>query len=143
MKIFNNKNLTKKELRLLFCILAKEQGVSKVIFSKFGKDVGGSYSAHKKTIFIDTKETKVDSLRIMFHELAHHVATKRNLWKEYHFDLVNNLSWEEIFDIENGIDRLGEKLWNKYVDISQWGRYKYGYPKSRKKIIIETFISKR
>ena len=48
-----------------------------------------------------------------------------------------------VFDIENKIDRIGEKLWYKYVDIRQWGRYKFAYPKSQKNNIIKNFFNKQ
>ena len=53
------------------------------------------------------------------------------------------MTFNQVFRIENRIDQLGEKLWNKYVDIRQWGKYKYSYPKAQKNNIIKNFISKQ
>lgn len=130
MKFFNKKRTTKKELRALICKFAKQAGVNKVIFSATGKRVSGTYHSYTKHMFICLKGTKQNMLRTFFHELAHHVAACQNKWKKYHFNLVSVMRKTEIFKIENRIDRIGEKLWYKNVDLKHWGRYKYFYPKA-------------
>jgi hypothetical protein len=67
--------------------------------------------------------------------------TKANKWKSYHYCMVSAMSTEKVFNIENGIDKMGKKLWSKYVASKQWGKYKYSYPKSQKKYIINNFLN--
>lgn len=136
MKIFINASLTKKQLRILFCTFAKKLGVQQVIFNNRGKYVCGTYNAETKRMYINTKQTKKEMLYTLFHELGHHEAVKKKRWIKYHFDLTLTITNEQIFQIENKIDQIGEKLWYKYVDTNAWGRYKYSYPKSQKHIIL-------
>lgn len=143
MKIFNNNKLTKIQLRKLICKFAKDLGVNRVVFGNKGVTVKGTYNPKTKNLFIDTKQTKVELLHTLFHELGHHVAVLKNKWKNYHHCLVDYMTVERIFTIENKIDQIGKTLWHKYVDTKQWGRYNYSYPKSQKKNIIKNFISKQ
>jgi hypothetical protein len=71
-----------------------------------------------------------------FHEFAHHHAVIKNKWEDYHWD-KKQFTAKQSFDIENKIDRIAEKLWYKYVNIKEWGRYRYGYKKSEKKELVE------
>lgn len=142
MKFFSNKRLTKEQLRAEICKFAKEVGVSKTIFSNKGRYVNGSYNATNKVLYLDTKLTKSMLLCTFFHELGHHMAALKNKWKAYHFCLVPSMYADSIFNIENKIDQIGEKLWYKYVDTKHWGRYKYSYPKAQKNSIIKNFISR-
>lgn len=141
-KPFNDKHVTKAELRAIMCKLAKKLGVNKVIFNKNSKRVRGTYNAFTNNVFIDLKQTKKDMLNTFFHELGHHKAVKTNRWKNYHLCLVKLIEIETMFLIENGVDRLGSKLWNKYVNSSHWGRYKYIYPKSQKTNLMKQMSSK-
>lgn len=129
------------QLRKLICKFAKDLGVNRVVFGNKGIRVKGTYNPETKNLFIDTKQTKVELLHTLFHELGHHNAVLKNKWKTYHHSLVDSMSVEKIFDIENKIDRIGKKLWHKYVDVKQWGMYNYSYPKSQKNTIIKNFIN--
>ena len=143
MKEFKNPRVTVSELRRHVCKFAKSLGVSRVTFNKNGKYVAGTYNPETKSLYLCTKATKTELLRVFFHELGHHEAVKKNMWRTYHFNLVPAMTPEKIFSIENGIDQLGNKLWNKYVDVAKWGRYKYAYPKSKKRLLItsmNTFV---
>ena len=142
MKIFVNKRTTKKQLRSLICKLAKETGVAKIIFNNKGKHIRGSYNSQTKHMYIDLNQTKTSMLHTFFHELGHHRAAQLNKWSKYHFCLVAFMNVETIFTIENKVDQIGEKLWYKYVDKTQWGNYKFSYPKSQKNNIIKNFLSK-
>jgi hypothetical protein len=142
-KIFNSNKITKSDLRTLICVTAKKFGVNRVIFSNKAKRVKGTYNAFTKNLYLDTRLTKKDMMHAFFHELGHHFAVKRNLWKSYHYCTVAAMSIERIFEIENGVDGIGQKLWHEYVNAKQWGRYKYSYPKSQKYFIIKNFISKQ
>ena len=142
-KIFSSIRLTKAELRSLICFTAKKFGVNRVIFSNKAKRVKGTYNAFTKNLYLDTRLTKKDMLHAFFHELGHHFAVKKNRWKSYHYCTVAAMSIEKIFEIENGVDKIGQKLWSKHVESKQWGKYKYSYPKSQKSFIIKNFISKQ
>lgn len=141
MKIFNSKRIDKKGLRSLIYQTAKQFGVNKVTFNNNGKHVRGTYDAKTNNIYLDTKQTKSEMLCTFFHELGHHDAVKKNKWSKYHHCLIQLMSVNTIFDIENRIDKIGETLWNKHVNSKQWGKYKYAYPKSQKSYIIKNFIS--
>tara|TARA_R110000868_G_scaffold103681_17_gene285391 strand:+ start:622 stop:984 length:363 start_codon:yes stop_codon:yes gene_type:complete len=111
-------------------------GVRKVTFSKRAKYVAGTYNCDKQVIFIDMKQNRRNILLTFFHELAHHVAYSKGKWLEYHNNATTLLiSASAKFDIENRIDKLAKKLWLLHVDVKQWGKYKYGYPKSQSKKI--------
>lgn len=138
MKFFNKKRTTKKELRALICKFAKQSGVNKVIFSATATKVSGTYHSHSKTIYLSLKGTKQHMLRTFFHELAHHFAASKNKWRKFHFNLVSVMKKIDIFNIENRIDQMGETLWYKNVDLKQWGRYKYFYPKAYMNAFMNT-----
>lgn len=131
MKFFSKK-ITLKQLRELICKFAKEKNVKKVIFNKQGKRVCGTYNATTNILYINLKQTKHKILCTFFHELAHHNAVQQKKWQNYHFNL-KHISKNTIYKIENKIDRIGNKLWNKHVYLKQWGKYKYFYPKSEEK----------
>jgi len=136
MKLFDNKSLSKRELRKIICVFAKTQGVIRVTYNNKNKQVSGTYNAENKTIFIGTKLTKYELLSTFFHELAHHTAVKKKKWLKYHFDpACPSISSIRKFYIENNIDKMAKTLWNKYVDLRVWGKYKYGYPKTEKKML--------
>jgi hypothetical protein len=48
----------------------------------------------------------------------------------------------KIFDIENGVDKIANKLWNKFVNTKQWGKYKFVYSQKHKNYIIRQLIEK-
>ncbi len=141
-KFFLDSCIETKELRANIILLAKSLGVNRVVFSNKGVNVKGTYNPLNNNMYIDTKQNNVEILHTFFHELAHHVAVLRNRWKRYHFNLVPYMNVDEIFSVENKIDKLGKKLWHKYVDIKAWGRYKYSYPKSQKNFIIKSLYNK-
>ena len=143
VKIFNNNKITKIQLRKSICKFAKQLGVSRVVFSNKGIAIVGSYNPSTNVLYIDTKQTKTELLHTLFHELGHHTAVKKNKWNNYHHNPASRITAEKIFDIENKIDQIGQKLWYKYVNIKFWGRYHYAYPKIQKKCIIKNFISKQ
>ena len=92
-------------------------------------------------MYINTDQTDIELMHAVFHELGHHQAILEGKWLEYHYNQIKDMSGEDIFEIENGIDQLAEKLWAKYVDCKVWGRYIYADPKSRKVQIIKEFIN--
>lgn len=137
-KIFETKKATKKQLRKLMCELAYSYGVNSLRFSKKAKYIDGSYNWHIANIFVNGKMSKYYMLLTFHHELAHHIASNQNKWKGYHMNASTPLiSASKKFDIENKIDKIAQKLWFKYVNINEWGRYKYGYKKSEKKELVE------
>ena len=140
MKIFNNSQLTIEQLRQLICKAAKKFGVNRVIFNSRGKYILGSYNAFNKNLYLDTKQTKPEMLNVFFHELGHHFAVKRNRWNKYHFNLVPTINVDQMFDIENKIDKSASSLWYKYVDTKKWGKYKYIYLKTKRKIITNSLL---
>lgn len=140
MKVFINNRLTRKELRSKIYKFAKECGVQIITFSNKGRKVKGTYNARTKSLYVDLKQTKTELLHTFFHELGHHFAVKNNKWKSYHYGVGYVMLQEKVFEIENKIDQIAEKLWYKHVDIKKWGRYKYTYLKSQKNNIINTFI---
>jgi hypothetical protein len=115
-------------------------GVKRVVFGGNAKKVRGTYNAFTGCMFIGTNQTKKEMLVTFFHELGHHEAVKQNMWRTYHFNLVKHIDIEDVFCIENKIDRIGQKYWNKFVDKKQWGMYKYCYPKSNKKHMIQRLL---
>ena len=135
-KTFIHGRITKKKLEDIIRLTAKKYGVQRVIFNNNAKYIRGSYSVNTKTIYIGKNQTKKDILITFFHELSHHVAVKTNKWKKYHLGLCNYMTLEEIFYIENQIDKQANKIWNKEVSCKVWGQYKYCYPKSKKTAII-------
>jgi hypothetical protein len=143
MKLFKTDCVDKKEFRKFICKVAKDFGVNKVIFSDRGRYVSGTYNAFNKNMFLDLKMNKKQTLTTFFHELGHHIAVKKNLFKKYHFNLCPSINVEQAFVIENKIDKIAQGLWNKYVVIKTWGRYNYAYPKSQKTKIMNHFLSAR
>jgi len=128
---------------MLICNTAKKFGVNRVIFSNKAKKVKGTYNAFTKNLYLDLKLTKKEMLYAFFHELGHHFAVKKNKWKSYHYCTVAAMSIEKIFEIENGVDKIGQGLWNIHVETKQWGKYKYSYPKIQKTSIMNNFISQQ
>jgi len=141
MKVFFTSKLNKKQLRELICETAANVGVNKVVFNDKAKYVRGTYNAFTGILFLSLKQTKKDLLNAFFHELGHHFAVKHNRWKVYHFNLVPSMTVERMFRIENRVDRIAKKLWNKYVDLNQWGKYNFAYPKARKTQIMNHIIN--
>ena len=137
MKVFDSCRITKKLLRQFICIIAKEHKVSRVSFNDQAKRVGGLYDFHKKSIFINNKQTKKSLLHVFFHELAHHEAVMNDIWTDYHAGNMEDISPMLQFNIENQIDKIASSLWNKYVNTKKWGRYKFSYPKSDKKYLTQ------
>lgn len=136
VKLFSNDRVTKKTLRTEICKAAKKLGVKQIVFSATGKRVLGTYNAFTKVLYLNTRQTKKSLLNTFFHEMGHHYAVKRNLWKTYHFCLLDEMPAIKIFDIENKIDRIANKLWNKHVNTKHWGKYKYVYPKNKMNELI-------
>lgn len=140
-KFFRTTNVSRKRLRTLCCKFAKSLGVKRIIFNDRGKYVKGTYNCFNKIMYINTDQSNNEILQAVFHELGHHQAILEEKWIDYHFNEIKEMSGEDIFEIENGIDQLAEKLWAKYVDCKVWGRYKYAYPRSQKTQIINEFIN--
>ena len=141
VKFFSKKTLTKHQLRTVICAFASSMNVKKVTFSKRAKYVAGTYNCINRVIFIDMKQNRKNILLTFFHELAHHISCSKGKWLEYHNNATTPLiSASAKFDIENKIDKLAKKLWYKHVDIKQWGKYKYGYPKSQSKRITRWLV---
>jgi hypothetical protein len=136
-KIFHSFIVTKPELRKVICQLARKLGVKKVVFNKKAKKVRGTYNAFNNVMYIDSKQSKRNILLTFFHEMGHHKAVRQNKWRKYHLCLVPSMKIETMFNIENKIDQIGRKLWNKYVNPKQWGRYKYVYPKTQKRNLMK------
>ena len=140
LKTFNNLNLTKSQLRNKICVFAKKLGVTKVIFNNRAKHISGSYNAFNRVMFLDLKLSKIKLLHTFFHELGHNQAVAKNKWARYHYNpTLKAIAYERLFYIENKIDLIGKTLWNKHVDSSKWGKYKYSYPKAQKNNILKTF----
>ncbi len=142
-KYFDDNLLTFKDLRTAICFFAKKLKVKRVVFNNKGVHVKGTYNAMTNVVYIDLKQTNVEMLHTFFHELGHHTAVKKNKWKTYHNSPLSSMDSNVAFDIENKIDQIGKQLWNKYVDVKQWGKYKYSYLKSQKTSLIKNFISKQ
>lgn len=140
-KIFDQ-ILTYKKLRKLIVDTAKQFGVSRVCFNNRGVHVRGTYNCISKVLYLDLKQDKKELLNTFFHELGHHQAVKNKKWLKYHEESLSAMTADKIFYVENKIDGIAKKLWNKYVDIKTWGRYKYFYPKIQKNIIMKTLFAK-
>lgn len=137
MKVFLTKNSTKKELRSLMKILAKNCEVKKLHFNNQATKVRGLYDYNKSSIFIDNKQTKKNMLLAFFHELAHHKATKTaSTQSRYHKGTVE-VKPKHAFLLENKTDKLASTLWKQHVDINVWGKYKYVYPKTQKNMLTK------
>lgn len=141
MKYFTNKKCTKKNLVKLICQFAKEQGISKLTFNTQGKRLSGSYNPKTGSLYLNLKQTKHKIMCAFFHELGHHQAVKQNKWRRYHLNLVKSMNATEVYRIENKIDQIGKRLWNKYVYLKEWGKYKYFYPKSDLNYFLNTTTS--
>lgn len=135
MKLFD-RPVTTVVLRKDLKNFAYSIGVKRIAFNKKAIYVDGSYCCKKRTMFISLSLTKKDTLTTFFHELAHHVACRRGWWLAYHHSEVTDS--KKAFIIENRIDRLAQKLWNRYVDRKVWGRYKYAYTVSKKRMHIKS-----
>jgi hypothetical protein len=131
------KNLTREELKNSIKCFAKSIGVKKVTYNNKAVYVEGSYNHKTRVIFLSSRLKKKNTLSTFFHELAHHVACKRGLWKKYHTQVVTNP--EYAFLVENRIDRLAKKLWSRYVDSSTWGRYYFTYKSAQKRSHLAFF----
>ena len=142
-KPFSSTSINNKELREKIVLLAKEEGVKRVTFNNRAKKVRGTYNAFTGALFVSLKQTKKDLLNAFFHELGHHWAVKNKKWDNYHFNLVSEMEMSEIFDIENDIDKIANKLWNKFVDTKRWGKYKFIYLKKRKNKMIKQLIDNK
>ena len=137
-KYFCRETVSKKRLRLLICKLSYSMNVNSVRFSRKAKYISGSYNADRANIFVDGKQKKREMLLTFFHELAHHVAYSKKKWVVYHENAATpRISAKAKFHIENKVDKIAKQLWYKYVDIKQWGRYRYGYPLSQKRYIVK------
>ena len=143
MKLFKRTRLSKKDLRQLIINFSKTLGVKKIYFSDRAKHVNGTYQPYNQTIYLDTKLNNLEMMHTFFHELGHHHAVLNKKWTKYHFGNNGTLKPEAVFDIENQIDQIGNKLWNKYVDTKQWGKYNYAYPKAQKNLMIKLFINRQ
>lgn len=137
-KIFDNNALTKKQLRKELIEFAAEQRVKKVVFNSKSKRLLGSYIASKKIIFLNNLQTKKSMLLTFFHELAHHHAVIHKKWRNFHYD-KKKFTAKQTFNIENKIDKIAKKLWNNYVDVKAWGKYKFVYPVSSKHVLVKWF----
>lgn len=140
MKYFY-KPSTRRQLRKLICSFAKEQGITRVVFSPFGKGTCGTYHSYTKTIFINLKQTMKGMLSTFLHELGHHIAVLQGKWLDFHFQTTKPILAGDMFYIENQIDQIAKELWYKYVDLPRWGKYKYFYPKKSKNIFIMNHTS--
>lgn len=138
MKHFKCNKLTAKQLRSEIYTFAKKIGVKRITFNDKAKHVSGTYNVCGDSIYLYTKQTKKQLLATFFHELAHKFAVLEEKWVLYHYSETGFTPTEQ-FNIENGIDKIANKLWNKYVELKRWGRYKYAYPKSNKKALINSF----
>ena len=138
MKHFKSQKITSKQLRSEIYSFAKKVGVKRITFNDKGKDVSGTYNVCGDSIYLDTKQNKKDLLATFFHELGHKFAVLEEKWVLYHYS-ESGFTPAEQFEIENGVDKIANKLWNKHVEIRQWGRYKYAYPKSNKKTLLKRF----
>jgi hypothetical protein len=141
-KIFDRYSISHKDLRALIVDFAKSLGVKRVTFSNKARYVRGTYNAFTGSLFLDLTQTNIELLHTFFHELGHHMAVKQNRMMGYHYCTVPSMTFDQIFKAENKVDRIGEKLWYKYVDVAQWGKYKYSYPKSQKTNIIKNFLNR-
>ena len=139
-KFFSTKTLSKVQLRALICAFASMFRVRKVSFNNKAKELAGSYNFAKDVIFLSSTQCKRDMLLTFFHELSHHVKAQKGRFRRYHQNAATPLiSPSTKFNIENGIDKLAQKLWHKHVDTKQWGKYRYGYPRSNRKNLTEWF----
>lgn len=137
MKKIFNRNLTHKQLRKLIIDVAKDFGVSRVCFNNRGIYVRGTYDCATKALYLDLKQDKKQLLNVFFHELGHHESVENNKWVNYHHTCLSKMSVNKIFYVENKIDGIAKKLWNKYVNANVWGKYKYIYSKAQKKNIVK------
>lgn len=140
MKYFSIKHIEDKDLRTLVCKFIKAFGVKKVVFSKTGKYVKGTYNATTRVMYINLDQNPVELMHAVFHELAHHVAVKNKMWLDYHYSKCITITPEEVFDIENNIDKIAQQLWYANVNTRAWGKYMFAYPRKNKDNIIKTFI---
>ncbi len=141
-KAFYSVRQSKQQLQDQMVVTAKQVGVKKVAFNTQAKKVRGTYNAFTGVLFVCLKQTKKDVLNTFFHELGHHYAVKSKKWNKYHFNLVSEMDVNKIFDIENGVDKIANKLWNKFVNTKQWGKYRFVYSQKQKNYIIRQLIEK-
>ena len=139
-KPFHSNKITLAELRALICSFAKQRGVNRVIFNNRGTTVKGTYCASNKNMYVNLDQTKKAMMHTFFHELAHHEAVVNSLWLDYHFDR-KFYSSEDVFLIENNIDRIAQRLWQTHVNSKYWGRYIFAYNQNKKQFLIKNFIS--
>lgn len=131
MYLFNNyKHTSYVELRSIVTNFAKLRGARGVSFNRNANRVLGTYNSNNKQIFLSLKQPKKQFLCTFFHELAHHTAVKQKKWMSYHFNKAV-FSERQIYDIENNVDQIAQKLWNEFVNKKVWGNYIYAYPKKR------------
>jgi len=142
-KVFCSTKQTKQQLQKQMVFIAKQAGVKTVAFNTQAKKVRGTYNALTGVLFVGINQTKKDILNTFFHELGHHWAVKNKKWNKYHFNLVQEMDINKIFNIENGVDKIANKLWNKFVSIKQWGKYKFIYSKKQKNYIIRQLIENK
>jgi hypothetical protein len=133
--VFFNRKLEKKELKTKIKEFAKLQQVSRVICSKKATNINGSYSPYTNTIFLCSSLEPKETLCTFFHELSHHFASKKKRWHNYHFNL-KTFATNKIFLLENEIDKIAKRLWNKNVSLPEWGKYEYSYPVKDKRILL-------
>lgn len=135
--------LTYKLLRGLIINTAKNFGVARVCFNRKGKRVRGTYNCVTNTLYLDLNQNKKELLNTFFHELGHHESVKSKRWLKYHHENLSAMSADKIFYVENKIDKIANKLWNKHVNTKTWGRYKYVYPKNQKKLLMKILLAKQ
>lgn len=129
-----SQSTSKSDLRRAICAFAKTQGIARIYFNSNGIDRAGSYRADTNCIWLNNNLSNYQLLVAFFHELGHAELAKNNLYLPYHLDAKTELyTIKQKFAIENIVEHIAKKLWNKYVNIKVYGQYTFYYTKKRMK----------
>lgn len=127
--------------------IARSQNVGMIVTKRVPKTIDGYFLSRKGKIVIKSTLTKRALLLTFFHELAHSVAYNRGFWKDFHEGKWGSV--DNSYAIEQKIEQIAVKLWNKHIEQipggkKLWGKYEKTYNitdmKHIKEVLGEFFI---
>lgn len=130
--------MTKKELKTTIRQICTAVGVG-VRFCELKHGTDGLCDCEKQKITINSKNTKKGMLTATFHELGHIYCVRKGIYKEFHYTDKKHTP-NQVFRIENGVEKIAKKLWDTAGMRKKFGQYIYYYTKDRKPEIIDWII---
>lgn len=107
----------------------------KVIFRHFKANCDGECYQDGKTISVNKNQPKKDIATTVYHELAHALCIREGRWLDFH--LGEDFPIEDSFYIENQVEWIAKKLWDKDGMRRFFGQFKFYYTKKDKKEVLK------